>query len=297
MSSGNKRRGGVPCVREKYQNILVEHVGWPYTMERLSGVGGPGCHVVHGPLGDVVLKDEVPRREAHFYGEVAPRVRATGLGIPKLVASGEDPYWILLEHVPSKLPNDRWQGDQGIAIYLARWHQMSSALLAHSHMKYVYVWDPQTLEQLSGFVDAETLRQIGVVIDRHREGFDALFEPICGIHGDPNPTNWLLTASGDLVLIDWSRYGMAHPAIDLAISLGGLPDWDVIRHLARQYHVQNPRAVEDLDALVLAIALGKLWTYIDFLAMAQRGELSTDGDSGLRMLQLRLGPWITSLFE
>ncbi len=284
-------------MHEGCPDLLAEYLGTPYTMERLSGVGGSGCHVARGPLGEAVLKCDLPPREEYFYREWAPLLRRKGLATPELLASGADPSWVLLERLPATLSSERWQGDSEVVAYLARWHQTSVELLNDANMGYVYAWDHSVLEELSGFIDAKTLEQIGSVIDRHRTEFQSLFEPLTWIHGDPNPTNWLVTASGDLALIDWSRYGRAHPAIDLAISLAGLPDWDVIRNLAQQYRVVNPDLVKHSHPLDQAIALGKLWTAIDFFVMGQRGALSADGNQGLEMLQMRLAPWLRSLFE
>lgn len=281
---------------DEHQSILEAEVGSPLTLSRLPGVGGPGCYWVKGPDRDAILKYGLPERQAWFYREWAPRLQASGLAVPRLLASGYRPDWILLEKLPSALPQDRWQGDPEVLRYLAAWHRLSQDWLGELVDGYGYGWHDQTLEELRGLVDDRTLDQMADIISLQRTLWEQLFQPMAWIHGDPNPTNWLLTASGRIALIDWSRYGRAHPAIDLAISMPGLPTSDLFMKQAQQYLQFNPDLSPQAEPLGRIIALGKLWTCIDFMAMAKRGELSADGKKGVEMLTTGLGGWINSVF-
>ena len=283
-------------VSGEHFSILEAEVGSPFTLTRLTGVGGPGCYRVQGSSRSAILKYELPEREASFYREWAPRLQQAGLAVPHLLASGHELSWILLEALPLPLPQNRWQGDPEVLRYLGTWHRVSQGWLGESVDGYGYAWDGQVLEELRGFLNDQTLEQMAAIISMQWDAWEMLFEPITWIHGDPNPTNWLLTPSGALALIDWSRYGRAHPAIDLAISMPGLPTMDLCVEQAQKYLRFNPELSLHAEPLGRSIALGKLWTFIDFLAMAQRGELSGDGNQGVEMLSARLGPWLNSVF-
>ncbi len=280
----------------QWDAYLTEYVGTPYTTERISGVGGPGCHVVRGSRGEAILKYEIPEREEYFYRVVAPRLSREGLASASLLASGTSPTWILLERLPSTLPTDRWQGDRDVMRYLARWHQLSDHLVPDLRVGYDYAWDGHAFEELTGWVGTDTLSRLESIVDERHDAFLDLFEPITWIHGDPNPTNWLLTASGDVTLVDWSRFGKANPALDLAVSIPGMPTWDLILSQAKKYLVFNPAIKKSAEALAQTTALGKLWTFMDFLLMGKRGELSIEGNQGINMLSLRLDPWLRALF-
>ena len=281
---------------DDHRSLLEAEVGSPLTFTRLPGVGGPGCYRVQGLSREAIFKYGLPERESFFYREWAPRLQQADLAVPRLLAAGYEPTWILLERLPTSLPPDRWQGDPEVLRYLATWHRLSQDWPGESVDGYGYTWNGQVLNELMGFLDEGTLGQIAEIIAMQGDAWDILCKPITWIHGDPNPTNWLLTASGTPALIDWSRYGRAHPAIDLAISMPGLPPLDRCVEQAEHYLRFNPELSPNGEQLGRSIALGKLWTLIDFLGMAKRGELSPDGNQGVKMLTERLGTWINSVF-
>lgn len=48
-------------------------------------------------------------------------------------------------------------------------------------------------------------------------------EPVSAVHGDPNPTNLLLTAEGQLALIDWDEARTDLSALDMAADVDAAP--------------------------------------------------------------------------
>jgi len=117
------------------------------------------------------------------------------------------------------------------------------------------------------------------------EANQVLWQPLTVVHGDPNPTNWRLTDQGRPVLLDWARYGLGHPALDVAISLPGLPTPAAAAEAARRYGRSKLGA-----GLIL---LAKLYVVLEFLAMAARGEVRPAAETldGLRKL---LRPWVAT---
>ena len=106
----------------------------------------------------------------------------------------------------------------------------------------------------------------------------------------------MLDTAQHIALIDWSRYGWAHPAIDLAIAIPGFPNRQEVEWMANTYARLGPqkRAGQSLANLILA---AKLWSCVEFLAMNTRGELSEDADEGVQYLKTELPAWIHQTFE
>src|SRR5262249_28001620 len=63
-----------------------------------------------------VVKRSARDREARFYRDVAPDLRAAGVGLPDVLAlhlpeDGGAPAWIAVEDLPVALPRERWGAD------------------------------------------------------------------------------------------------------------------------------------------------------------------------------------------
>ena len=102
--------------------------GEPMTLERLSGVGGPGVILITGPQGRVVIKYPV-RQEALFYRKLAPMVRQQGLGLPEVYAQSEVASrgeWILMEALSSTLEPPYQSKLADMTTYLAKLHTISA---------------------------------------------------------------------------------------------------------------------------------------------------------------------------
>lgn len=254
-------------------------------MERLTGAGGGGAFHVRGSRRAAVLKIGVEAPELAFYRAAADPLRARGVMVPVLLASGDDPAWILLQYFPGTLSRDRWGVDADVVQYLARWHAVAPSVLdAHPIPAHVFRWEDALLSlpqhPALGSVSAE---------------LDDIFSPVGWVHGDPNVTNWVATEDGVLALTDWARVGRAHPAVDLAILLPGLPEVNTFRQLAEAYCTVRPQA-GPAPRLARLMAVAKWWTALEFLDWARQGRLNRDAEPGLRMLEARLPDWTRATF-
>jgi thiamine kinase-like enzyme len=56
------------------------------------------------------------------------------------------------------------------------------------------------------------------VVTACRAAWDALpAGPMCVVHGDPSPENFVMSYDGDPLLIDWDKARVDHPWFDLAV--------------------------------------------------------------------------------
>lgn len=60
------------------------------------------------------------------------------------------------------------------------------------------------------FADGSERDQVANQLTMLQREAQVLFQPICCISADPNPTNWRIRDSGELVLIDWERFSFGH---------------------------------------------------------------------------------------
>ena len=88
------------------------------------------------------------------------------------------------------------------------------------------------------------------------------------VSADPNPSNWGVRDDGSLVLFDWERVGLATAAVDVAITVPGLPRRDQVELVAAAY-----LAVQDRDhvawspaQLTRGLLVVKAWTCVELLA-------------------------------
>lgn len=280
-----------------WEEALEQWAGKSRRERALAGAGGPGTLLVTGTVGAVVLKRGVPYREVYLYEAVGERLRGRGLSVPRLRASGRNPDWIVLEFLPEPLPQERWENDPEVLSYLARLHRQSPALLSGCLDPYKFSWDETALAALSTLVDGGLAGRVAGILRDNAALFSSLFSPVTWIHGDPNPTNWLLTHGGSVALTDWSRYGRAHPAVDIAIALPGLPYLEVLQHSAETYCILNGDLVGNPSDMARRVALAKLWSFLDFLLMAYRGELGSIAGPAVEMLRERLAQWVAAVFS
>ena len=199
--------------------------------------------------------------------------------------------WLLMEYLPLEYPRSRWQGDGEQMEVLAGLHGKTRGRPLQFHPGYTPLWSStmkQALDQLFRDVEVtlpnELLRQF-------EERVQGLFQPVCWVHGDPNPTNWRMRRDGTLVLLDWERLTAAHPAVDLAITLPGTGSLDGRQEyeLASIYweHIHSELAFplagskEDLGTQVW---LAKLWSVAEYLI--QVGEALPKEQAGQMAGQL-----------
>lgn len=291
--------GGQFPANGPWWDAIRDRTGSPYQIRRLPGAGGPGCWRVQGPLGSVVLKPDVPRRERLFYEHFAPRLADKGLATPRLHASGTAPDWIVLEWVERSLSYSAWGRDSGVFAYLATWHEAGREIMGRFDESFRFRGPGLNQEAVVSLLPKVPAGQILHLIHESLEQFHGLLEPVSWVHGDTNPTNWLVASDGTRVLTDWSRYGQAHPAMDVAIFLPALPTPSQIRDAAQRYaRVQNsPGKKPKIQELCRNIAFAKLWSVIDFLGMVWRGEVTEATQPALIMLQASLEQWVPAVFS
>jgi len=266
------------------RRALDRLVGNPVEVRRFVGPGGSGVWRATGPVRSVAVKLGVTRREIHFYRRLAPRLASTSLTVPSVLAAGWDPEpWIVLPWLPAALPRSRWTADPAVMGWLRDWHEMAAAWRDEPHPWFAFGWtDDLTAAALSLLAepDAAWFRpRIARWQDRANR---VLWEPLTVVHGDPNPTNWRINDQGRLVLLDWARYGLAHPALDLAVSLPGLAGPAAAAQAVRQYG--SPLLGPD------HVLLAKLYVSFEFLAMAAQGDITPPAET-LTWLGQQLRPW------
>lgn len=276
--------------------VVEEAIGTPYTRDRMAGVGGPGILRLTGPRGQVALKTDVARRELLVYRDAGLDLESHGLRVPRLLAFGTDPDWMLMEWVAYPLPQERWGKTDGIFRYLAQLHRVGSLIFPGMIEPFPYLTFETVWVSVKPVLSHALVHDIQKLLYRSAAAITALETAQTWVHGDPNPTNWLLNHDGDLVLADWSRCGLAHPAVDVAIALPGMPSRDICRTAVERYLGPGAGGEEDLDQWAEWVALAKLWSFLDFLLMGYRNQLTSAGAGGLSLLQAGLGDWMRVAF-
>ncbi len=194
---------------------LREATGTPFAVTRLAGVGGPGSFRVEGPRATVIYKRGVPPRELAWYRRCAPHaagLAAAGCRTAPLVASGHDPDpWLALGWAGPPLPRERW-GTPLVLAALASWHRAAALWEGPLGDAYPFAWDDGlTRDALEVLAAPDRLAVRDGWGRAAEEAQRELFAPPGhAIHGDPNPTNWLLAADAEespLVLVDWGDPG------------------------------------------------------------------------------------------
>lgn len=191
-------------------------------LQTLGGMSGANVFRISGPHESLVAKGGVTVRERAVYEQLSDRLASRGVRIPRHFATvvEDADVWLLLEDVPRPLPRERWLADDEIMSVLARLHVLPIEELAVLPDRFQPAWSEAmqraALERLPGAGLDDTLAVL-------RREAAALFRPRSVISGDPNPLNWGLTDDGELVLMDWERIGLGHPALDVAITMPGLP--------------------------------------------------------------------------
>jgi hypothetical protein len=236
-------------------------------------MSGARVERLHGTSGTLILKQTPRATEPDVYRSIAPILRDHGINLPECFGIWDDKrHWLLLEDVPAPLPRERWIADPGQLELLARLHALPVGLLAPLRERYRPAWDDALTEAALALlpdVDPDLLRTT-------QADSQPLFIESAVISGDPNPQNWGVRDDGALVLFDWERLTLGDPAIDLAITVPGLPDIAPYQHVAARY-VEITRSDDDVTTLVQRMRLAKLWTVIELLAGVTRGNVDRNG--------------------
>ncbi|HYF78591.1 MAG TPA: aminoglycoside phosphotransferase family protein [Symbiobacteriaceae bacterium] len=265
-------------IPENWPSTLVAHLvgtwGHPVGVNRLSGIGGPGSFHVTFPGVEVVVKTG---REGLFYKRAAPLLRARGVTVPAVWRADEG--WVVMEYIPHPLPRSRWVGDAAVVGALARLHGSTLGEQCPLPDPYRPGWSADMTGAALSCLDSTGAAQARPLLLRLQEQCQPLFEPVCWISGDPNPTNWGVREDGSVVLFDWERFGLGAPALDLAITVPGLvsPNGGPERAVADRYCEQWSALYGDSLAppanLVPDMRRAKVWTAVELLDAWTRGAL------------------------
>jgi aminoglycoside phosphotransferase (APT) family kinase protein len=255
-----------------YDVVMLEH--WPHELleflqpptqaEKLSG-GLSSCAVYRVQLKDhnVVVKANVAPREAEFYRDFAPVLKAHGIRTPQLemITESGDETWLVIEHISAPLPDQRWLADPQVLETLRKLHEFK---FDHAPE---FAFQPTWTQAMNSHV----LQFLPKHLEEKLEDFRALAQPLLEPHnlisGDPNPMNWGVLENGEPVLFDWDRFGLGTPALDLAITVPRLGSREEYVKVAATY-----RGKPD-DQLAREIALAKVWVIVDILGQVQVFEL------------------------
>jgi Ser/Thr protein kinase RdoA (MazF antagonist) len=122
-----------------------------------------------------------------------------------------------------------------------------------------------------------------------------LLTPDVVVSGDPNPLNWGVLPSGQVVLFDWERVGLGPAAFDLAITVPGLGDKQAYQQVAAAYLSCEivPVSSRAVDALARAIALCKVAVVCEFVGTLAHRSLTTAAQR--EWLRLQLPAWLCKL--
>lgn len=240
-------------------------------LQTLGGMSGANVVRVSGPHRSLVAKGGVTVQERAVYEQLSDRLATHAIRVPRHYATvvEDGDVWLLLEDVPRPLPRQRWLADDEIMAVLTRLHGLPIEDLSILPDRFQPAWT-ETMQRVAlGWLPDAGLETTLAVLRREAA---PLFAPRSVISGDPNPRNWGLTGDGDLVLMDWERIGLGHPALDVAITMPGLPSLAEFERAALAY-----RSNDGSEISARRLMLAKLWTVVEFLASTARWPVETAG--------------------
>lgn len=262
--------------------LIAGLVGRPVDVTPLGGMSGARVFRATGPDGTVVAKGGASPLELAVYRELRSMMIAGGVRISTLhgVVEDGDRRWLVLEDVPAALPRDRWLADPEVMAMLARLHGLPASVIDAVPDRFRPAWTDEMDQSALDWLGED--REMPSILGVLRAEAAPLFAPLMPISGDPNPLNWGLSVNGELVLMDWERIGLGHPALDVAISIPGLPtvtDYDLAAAGYRQA-TEGIRVRDGLTVDARQLSLAKVWTVVEFLSessgLATRGHAAPD---------------------
>ena len=252
---------------KELETLVCDRAGAEYKADRLSGIKvDGGCFRVTGDRGSIIIKG-AEGRELEFYRLSRTLPRALQPHLPQVF--GIFGGWVALEDLPQPLPRERWLADRDVLRVLALLHGNLWGQNAAVADPFRPRWDAAMTEAVLALgLDGGAARAL-----RHLQAeAQPLFAPLCPVQGDANPTNWQLRGDGTPVLIDWERFGLGTPAIDIAVTVPGIGSEDGRDEaLAASVYLNGWRLLglpEPSALLNLArqVQLAKCWNVVEFLA-------------------------------
>lgn len=244
-------------------------------VELAGVVGEGGCRLLTCEKGEVILKTDATATEREFYENFADELRSQGVVTPLLYASGHDEIygdWILLEYIPHQYPRHRWQDYSERLRVLFNLHQATwGAETAILHNPYLPSWsDIMTGSVMDWYARGADEEGIKDKLTEACHRFNHLSMKDCCISGDTNPTNWHLR-DGQIVLVDWERFGYGTPALDLGVMIPGIGNEDTSTEQAvaakyfRRWEESGKSFPYTIETLTEQIILAKLFTMVEFI--------------------------------
>lgn len=231
----------------------------------VGGMSSAAVQRIIGEQGSFALKARVTPNELRFYDRHADRLRDAGVDSPHAVATGTaaDGDWLLLEWVEDDLPEVRWGPDDAIIATLARLHATPPPTEPAD-------WSPEWTAAMTDHVLAMVGDPPGFAsaLATLRANAMPCLAATVPVSGDANPRNWRQRGDGTPVLLDWERFCVAGPEVDLAVVLPGLPTARAVRDVAEVWCRHD--GDEDIDGLSKRVAATKAWSVVDFLNAPDR---------------------------
>ena len=220
----------------------------------------------------LVAKHLSSERELIFYRSFAGPLRTQNLLIPHLYEHqrvGND-SWVLLEFVRDALPKQEWNSIRVLS-YLSRLHNLEHDF-DHSQFERP-CWTSEKNQQALNFFPSHTRDLLFQALEKLRDHSSHLFSASYLSSGDCNINNWRMNETGELVLLDWERFTLASPAIDLATLVPGYPKKLVFDGLAYRYLRVNPLYDASPAQLSLDIMAAVAWITVDILSLQSQGKV------------------------
>lgn len=264
---------------DELRNYLLASYGMATVIEPLGGgQSGSAVFRLRFARGSVVIKNVGPSEE-YFYTVLAPDLLAAALDLPVLYWSSGiyKPAWLVLEDIEQPLPRDRWSADPQVISTLHRLHTAAIPEPPDRHSLFRPTWTDNMTGNVLMLLPGQERGRVGVLLRLLQRDSQPLFEALCHISGDPNPTNWGVRADCTPVLYDWERFGYGTPPLDLAIATPGLPEAGDFEKVAATY-LQASGSSDDcaLQKLIRDITRAKVWNIVEYLNFYAEGKLQND---------------------
>lgn len=178
---------------------------------RLNPREGTGPAVAHEARTLSLLGDAGFRAPRLFAAEASSEV----LGAPFLLVEHIEGR-LLLEVMPTAVPDDREHLRQGYCALLAQLHDLDWQPFADDHTRQFITVDALLTDARAVCHTVPSLGGALTWLERYRHHID---ERRAVLHGDPHLANTLVCDDLTVVLIDWSASGVGDPRIDLSRSM------------------------------------------------------------------------------
>lgn len=206
-----------------------------------------------------ISKKPVHEVERYFYTQVLTQEAARFIKVPRLLAN-PCPEEIIIEHLPRPVAMEEGK-EADIMRSLVALHQ--SPLDLQQAELFSFCWNEADSQRAIARFPESQRAEIAQLLPAFHHLADYLFEPLEPVSGDTNIYNWGRRESGDPVLFDWERFGLASPAMDLAPLIPGLPTVALVEEYCRAYLQQRPSSPFSLKELSRQVLVACAWLVVE----------------------------------